>query len=62
VIADTIAILAQAERERALYRLMLSVAMEIGHEQQRTINRQREQMQEMRDERERFARSVFSHD
>jgi histidinol dehydrogenase len=59
VIADTIAILAQAERERALYRLMLSVSQELLHEAGRTIARQREQLREHRDERERLARSVF---
>ena len=59
MIANTIALLAQAERERALYRLMLSVSQELLHEAGRTIARQREQLQEHRDERERLARSVF---
>jgi hypothetical protein len=60
VTADTIALLAQCERERALYRLMLSVALEQTRAAQLTIARQREQLAEYRDERERLARSVFS--
>lgn len=46
--------------QRDTYRAMCQAALDQLHIAERTIARQREQLQEMRDERERIARSLFN--
>lgn len=51
--------LKRALADARAYRACLHAALDQLHEAQRTIARQREQIQEMRDERERYAMRIF---
>lgn len=52
--------LSAANESIAVWRLMALAALDQLHEAQQTIARQQRQIAEMREERERYARSIFS--
>lgn len=54
--------LRRALADAAIYRQAMLASLDQLHEAQQTIQRQREQIAEMREERERLARTVFTHE